>query len=171
MAIGRTDERQNPLIPVAETCRRVVWMSLADPIWASGHRLASKAGHMTAFEPWPMSRKPLEPYGPSTHGIIASVAVAPWILSLSHIARPVSAFATEPSRTVLAEPLGCAKARRHVHIADRDRPRHRLPAGRHRMAAARREAAARRQETPIRRHAGNGIESLAASQAVQGRRQ
>src|ERR1035437_8354815 len=68
MAIGRTDERHNPLIPVAETCRPVVWMSLADPIWASGHGLASKAAHMTAFEPWPMSRKPLEPYGPSTHG-------------------------------------------------------------------------------------------------------
>src|ERR1035437_197002 len=72
MAIGRTDERQNPLIPVAETCRPVVWMSLADPIWASGHGLASKAGHMTAFEPWPMSRKPLDPYEPSTHGITSA---------------------------------------------------------------------------------------------------
>src|SRR5271169_6456280 len=36
MAIGRTDERQNPLIPVAIIGRPVVWMSLADPIWASG---------------------------------------------------------------------------------------------------------------------------------------
>jgi len=69
MAIGRTDERQNPLIPVAETCRRVVWMSLADPIWASGHRLASKAGHMTAFEPTPISRKTLEPYGPFSNRV------------------------------------------------------------------------------------------------------
>jgi hypothetical protein len=32
MAIGRTDERRNPLIPVALTGRAVVWMSLADPI-------------------------------------------------------------------------------------------------------------------------------------------
>src|SRR5674476_395199 len=62
-------ERQNPLIPVAETCRRVVWMSLADPIWASGHRLASKAGHMIAFEPRPISRKPLEPYGPFSNRV------------------------------------------------------------------------------------------------------
>src|SRR5450756_134154 len=69
MAIGRTDERQNPLIPVAATCRRVVWMSLADPIWASGHRLASKAGHMTAFEPTPISRKTLEPYGPFSNRV------------------------------------------------------------------------------------------------------
>jgi hypothetical protein len=36
MAIGRTDERQNPLIPVAMIGRPVVWMWLADPIWASG---------------------------------------------------------------------------------------------------------------------------------------
>jgi hypothetical protein len=58
MAIGRTDERRNPLIPVALTGRAVVWMSLADPIWASGQRPASKAGHMTAFEPRSISRKP-----------------------------------------------------------------------------------------------------------------
>src|ERR1700689_118581 len=36
MAIGRTDERRNPLIPAAIIGRAVVWMSLADPIWASG---------------------------------------------------------------------------------------------------------------------------------------
>ena len=36
MAIGRTVERRNPFIPVAVTGRAVVWMSLADPIWASG---------------------------------------------------------------------------------------------------------------------------------------
>jgi hypothetical protein len=40
MAIGRTDERRNPLIPVALTGRAVVWMSLADPIWAQ--RTASR---------------------------------------------------------------------------------------------------------------------------------
>jgi hypothetical protein len=72
MAIGRTDERQNPLIPMAVTCRPVVWMSLADPIWASGQGLASKAGHMNAFEPRLISCKPLEPDGPSTHGIIST---------------------------------------------------------------------------------------------------
>jgi hypothetical protein len=41
MMIGRTDEWQNPLIPMAITGRAVVWMSLAEPIWASGHRAAS----------------------------------------------------------------------------------------------------------------------------------
>lgn len=56
MAIGRADERQNPLIPVAAKGRAVVWMSLADPIWASGHIPAAKAGHMTALEPKPLSR-------------------------------------------------------------------------------------------------------------------
>jgi hypothetical protein len=40
MVIGRTDEQQNPLIPMALTCRAVVWMSLAEPIWASGHATA-----------------------------------------------------------------------------------------------------------------------------------
>jgi hypothetical protein len=35
--------------------RAVVWMAFAEPIWASGHGLASKAGHMTAFEPKPMA--------------------------------------------------------------------------------------------------------------------
>jgi hypothetical protein len=38
MAIGRTDERHNPFIPVATQGRAVVWMSFADPIWASGQR-------------------------------------------------------------------------------------------------------------------------------------
>jgi len=55
MAIGRTDERQNPLQSTAVNGRRAVWMSLADPIWASGNGSASKAGHMTAFEPQPGS--------------------------------------------------------------------------------------------------------------------
>ena len=55
MAIGRTDERHTPFIPVARKGRRVVWRSLADPIWASGHGFALKAGHMTAFEPTPAS--------------------------------------------------------------------------------------------------------------------
>ncbi len=36
MAIGRTDARRNPFIPVAVTGRPVVWMSRAEPIWASG---------------------------------------------------------------------------------------------------------------------------------------
>jgi hypothetical protein len=64
MAIGRTDERQNPVIPVATIRRPVVWMSLADPIWVSGQRPASKAGHMTAFELTPASCDLLEPFGP-----------------------------------------------------------------------------------------------------------
>ena len=68
MAIGRTDEQRHPLIPVALSCRPVVWMSLADPIWASGQVAATKAGHMTAFEPTLISRQTLEPYGPSTQG-------------------------------------------------------------------------------------------------------
>jgi hypothetical protein len=55
MAIGRTDERRNPLMPVALTGRVVVWMSLADFVWGSGQRPVSKAGHMTAFEPTPVS--------------------------------------------------------------------------------------------------------------------
>jgi len=41
MMIGRTDEQQNPLIPMALTCRPIVWMLLAEPIWASGHGAAS----------------------------------------------------------------------------------------------------------------------------------
>jgi hypothetical protein len=41
MMIGRTDEWQNPLIPMVITCRAVVWMSLAEPIWASGYATAS----------------------------------------------------------------------------------------------------------------------------------
>src|SRR5689334_8848499 len=68
MAIGRTDERRNPLIPMAKLSRSLVWMSLAVPIWASGGDPASKAGHVTAFEPTPVSRDLLEPFGPSTHG-------------------------------------------------------------------------------------------------------
>ncbi len=63
MVIGRTDEQQNPLIPMALTCRAVVWMSLAEPIWASGHVPASKAGHMTAFEPTPAHASYLNPTG------------------------------------------------------------------------------------------------------------
>jgi hypothetical protein len=51
MMIGRTDERQNPVAPMAVICRGVEWMSFADPIWASGHAAAQQAGHMTAFEP------------------------------------------------------------------------------------------------------------------------
>jgi hypothetical protein len=41
MAIGRTDERHNRFIPVANKGRPVVWMSFADPIWASGNAPAS----------------------------------------------------------------------------------------------------------------------------------
>jgi len=36
MAIGRTDARRNPAIPMAVTGRKFVWMSRAEPIWASG---------------------------------------------------------------------------------------------------------------------------------------
>ena len=77
MAIGRTDERQNPLIPVAIIRRRIVWMSLADPIGASGHDPASKAGHMTAFEPKPVSCKTyLNPTGHSLITSLLSIAFA-----------------------------------------------------------------------------------------------
>jgi hypothetical protein len=55
MVIGRTDEQQNPFESAAIICRNSVWMLLAEPIWASGHVAASKAGHMTAFEPIPHS--------------------------------------------------------------------------------------------------------------------
>jgi hypothetical protein len=48
MVIGRTDEWIDPLIPMADHGRRVVWMPLADPIGARGHVSASKAGHMTS---------------------------------------------------------------------------------------------------------------------------
>ena len=58
MVIGRTDEQQNPFESAAIICRNSVWMLLAEPIWASGHATASKAGHMTAFEPIPNSTKP-----------------------------------------------------------------------------------------------------------------
>src|ERR1700692_1972655 len=57
MVIGRTDEQQNPFESTADTCRNCVWMSFAEPIWASGHATASKAGHMTAFEPISNSAK------------------------------------------------------------------------------------------------------------------
>jgi hypothetical protein len=55
MVIGRTDERQNPFESTAQPGRYSVWMSLAEPIWASGHVTAIKAGHMSAFEPIPDS--------------------------------------------------------------------------------------------------------------------
>jgi hypothetical protein len=51
MMIGRTDEQQNPFESTVVPYRDSVWMLLAEPIWASGHEAASKAGHMTAFEP------------------------------------------------------------------------------------------------------------------------
>ena len=40
MTIGRADKRNKPLIPVAGSGRSLVWRSLAEPIWASGHDAA-----------------------------------------------------------------------------------------------------------------------------------
>ncbi len=51
--IGRPDERVNPTRATATTGRMIVVVSFAEPIWASGHRAASKAGHMTAVAPPP----------------------------------------------------------------------------------------------------------------------
>jgi hypothetical protein len=57
MVIGRTEEWTNPLIPVADQGGAVVWMPLADPIWARGHVSSLMAGHMNAFEPSPRAGK------------------------------------------------------------------------------------------------------------------
>ena len=76
MAIGRTDERHDPLLPAAIIGRPVVWMSLTEPIWASGHGLASKAGHMTAFKPEPVSRETyLNPMG-RPHMVLCGTPIA-----------------------------------------------------------------------------------------------
>src|SRR3954471_14494650 len=40
MTIGRADKRDMPLIPVATSGRSLVWHSLAEAIWASGHEAA-----------------------------------------------------------------------------------------------------------------------------------
>ena len=46
----------------------IVAVSFAEPIWASGHRAAPKAGHMTAVAPPARSRRILLALqGPSTH--------------------------------------------------------------------------------------------------------
>ena len=42
MMIGRTDEQQNPFVPVAIRCRSIVWMLFAESIWASGYVAAIK---------------------------------------------------------------------------------------------------------------------------------
>jgi hypothetical protein len=44
MVIGRTDEQQNPRATTAITCRLIVWMLFAEPIWACGHGAALERG-------------------------------------------------------------------------------------------------------------------------------
>jgi len=51
MMIGRSDERVNPGRATASRGRLIVVVSFAEPIWASGHDAALKAGHMTAVAP------------------------------------------------------------------------------------------------------------------------
>ncbi len=64
MMIGRTDEGQNPLISVALTGRAVVWMPLAEPIWASGHYAASTGQTHDRIRAYHISRfNPLNPKG------------------------------------------------------------------------------------------------------------
>ena len=41
MTIGRTDDPENPMPPVALKSRWIVWDRIANPIWASGHGAAS----------------------------------------------------------------------------------------------------------------------------------
>ncbi len=66
--IGRSDERVNPGRATAVTGRSIVVVSFAEPIWASGHGAASKAGHMTAIASYIRSRSfPLASQGSSTH--------------------------------------------------------------------------------------------------------
>ena len=68
MMIGRSDERSNPWLAAAGRGRMRVVVSFAEPIWASGQRAASKAGHMTAVASLVRSCSlPLAPKGPSTH--------------------------------------------------------------------------------------------------------
>jgi hypothetical protein len=65
------------LIPVAIIGRPVVWMSLADPIWASGQASRVKGRTHDRIEPTLVSCKNLlEPYRPPTHGISLSLAAA-----------------------------------------------------------------------------------------------
>jgi hypothetical protein len=64
MMIGRSDERGNPRRATATQGRIIVVVSFAEPIWASGHRVASKAEHMTAVAPFnKSSSRPLHPRG------------------------------------------------------------------------------------------------------------
>ena len=68
MMIGRSDGRVNPWLAAAGRGRMSVVVSFAEPIWASGHYAASKAGHMTAVAPLVRTRSlPLAPKGSSTH--------------------------------------------------------------------------------------------------------
>ena len=68
MTIGRSDERGNPWLAAAGRGRMIVVVSFAEPIWASGHGAAPKAGHMTAVAPSVKTyTSPLAPQGPSTH--------------------------------------------------------------------------------------------------------
>jgi hypothetical protein len=62
--IGRADEQGTPCVAQASQCRIHVWGLFAEPIWASGHHAASKAGHMTAVAPPSNSAAlPLHPRG------------------------------------------------------------------------------------------------------------
>ncbi len=68
--IGRADERETPLVAQAFRCRIRVWGLFAEPIWASGQRAASKAGHMTAVAPLVRScSRTLAPKGPFSNRI------------------------------------------------------------------------------------------------------
>ncbi len=64
MMIGRADEQGTSCVAQASQCRIHVWGLFAEPIWASGHHAASKAGHMTAVAPPSNSvALPLHPRG------------------------------------------------------------------------------------------------------------
>src|SRR3954469_4529094 len=64
MKLGRTDKQDTPLIPVTLRGRAVVWRSLADPIWASGHVAALTGRTHGRFRPAAnLLAKPLNPRG------------------------------------------------------------------------------------------------------------
>ncbi len=69
--VGRTDERNRPRIPTADWMQAVSLFGCRsrNPSGPAASRRTTKAGHMIASEPTSSAAQPLEPTGPSTHGI------------------------------------------------------------------------------------------------------
>ncbi len=110
MMIGRSDERVNPMHAMAGRGRDFVVVSFAEPIWASGHRAASKAGHMTAFAPLAKSSsRPLAPEVPFSN----RASFVNCLLLAALVAMPGSRFS--PRSAFAAATSGPKHRRCNVH--------------------------------------------------------